>query len=81
MLLRLTTSSVSLSLVGRHITNIDCPFIDSKYAKFFHREPFMQSKMSMRPPNPNEIFNLTILGGCRIAGRREVGLVLTKEYQ
>ena len=55
-------------------------FDQSKYTKLFHRVPFMGSEMSVRPVNSGEIFNVTLMGGCRVVGRREVGLVVSEEF-
>ena len=55
-------------------------FEQSKYTKLFHRVPFMGSEMSVRPVNSGEIFNVTLMGGCRVVGRREVGLVVSEEF-
>lgn len=81
MLLKLTTSSVSPFSSSSFSCNTDPAFVDAKYSKLQHRVAFMESEMSKRPPNPNDIFNLTILSGCRVAGRREVGIILTEEYE
>ena len=40
----------------------------------------MKSGMDSRPMNRHEIFNLTLLSGCRVIDRRDVGLVTSKEF-
>ena len=40
----------------------------------------MMSEMDTRPVNNKYIFNLTLLNGCRAIGRREIGLVSSKEF-
>ena len=61
--------------IGNELAEEQHNFIYSKYTKFMHREAFMKSGMDTRPVNRFEVFNLTLLSGCRVIGRRDIGLV------
>ena len=65
---------ISLTLVPPFLT-------DSKYTKFMYRYSFLKSEMSHRVPSNKFVYNVTILGGCRIANRKAVGIVTTAEFE
>lgn len=61
--------------IGTELAGEQHNFFHTKYTKFYHREPFMGSDMDPRPANSKFLFNLTLLGGCRAIGRRDLGFV------
>ena len=54
--------------------------IVSKYTKVKFQHSFLESKMSTRGPNPEGSYNVSVITGCRIMGRKEIGLI-SRQFQ